>query len=118
MKTLNILTATALSTLSQVAFAAESTTVVSLIWAFQFEDDLYASVVKANADATTYQINCPGGASDEPCKPSKGQTLIQGPSTYAMSFHNTDPSATGGMYDDQAPPSENILTLCFQRQHY
>lgn len=75
-----------LAALAGAAFAADSTTTVSLLLPMLDPQKLVGSVVKADSAVTTFVIDCPAGEPAESCGLAGPQTILQGPSTWAMSI--------------------------------
>lgn len=63
------------------AVSAESTTVVDLILPMVDQQTILASVVTADATATSYVLNCPPDADANDCGIGTGFTVFEGPST-------------------------------------
>ncbi|KAH7371400.1 hypothetical protein BKA66DRAFT_572893 [Pyrenochaeta sp. MPI-SDFR-AT-0127] len=79
---------------SLLGLATAQTTTLTLRFLGYDEQAIAASVVSANADATTFQLNCVQSASA--CGLFPKHTLVTGPSTYNMDMSdpNTDFTAT------------------------
>ncbi|KAI9929533.1 hypothetical protein ASPWEDRAFT_41253 [Aspergillus wentii DTO 134E9] len=66
-------------------------------------DALEGSVVNANADATTFAMQCKSDAPKASCQLQSAATITQGPSTFYMS----------GVYSLSAKNTQDIQTLIF-----
>lgn len=86
----------ALLALATGAMAAQST-VVPLLLPYGDVQKVVASVIAADATATTYLFGCPAGEDSSDCGFPSSQTVTQGPSTwiYTATF-SADPADETG----------------------
>ncbi|KAK4100280.1 hypothetical protein N658DRAFT_106065 [Parathielavia hyrcaniae] len=86
--------------------AAQSTTVVDILMPMADPQTLLASVISADATATSYFISCPTVTSSEECGFADGLEVLNGPSTmnYAMTISETYTLSA----DCQLQPTANL----------
>ncbi|KAH7165562.1 hypothetical protein EDB81DRAFT_257398 [Dactylonectria macrodidyma] len=101
-----------LLTLAGAAAVAAQSTTVSLFLPMVDAQDLDASVVGVDSAKTTFAVTCPSGADSNDCGLTEAQTIIQGPSTFAMTYAYSD--AEYGIYseaiDCNMQPAKDLIT--------